>query len=457
MGRRRHNPDNGTAPSIAREATPLRPNIVYLHSHDTGRFIQPYGHAVETPALMRLARQGVLFRQAFCANPTCSASRAALLTGMAPHNNGMIGLAHRGFRLHDYRQHIVHTLRGAGYFTVLAGQQHVIDEGAGDAWRRIGYDAGIGNTKNAHERAEKFLLGAPRQPFFLDVGFFETHREFPAETPLDDPNYCLPPAPLPDTPETRRDMAQFKASARILDAKMGRVLDALDQSGLAENTLVICTTDHGIAFPRMKCHLTDSGIGVMLLMRGPGGFEGGHACDALVSHVDIFPTVCDLLRIERPAWLQGVSMLPLVRGEREEVREEVFAEVNYHAAYEPMRAVRTRRWKYIRRYDDRRSPVLPNCDDSPSKDVWLANGWQNLAPEREALYDLVFDPNETCNLAGAPRAAEALADMRGRLERWMYKTDDPLLRGPIPAPEGAQVNDPDGMSPREPMTVVSHQ
>ena len=98
-----------------------RPNILYIHSHDTGRYIQPYGHAVPTPHMQRLAQEGVLFRQNYCAGPTCSPSRAALLTGQSPHSSGMIGLAHRGFSLHDYRQHIVHTLRAAGYRSTLIG------------------------------------------------------------------------------------------------------------------------------------------------------------------------------------------------------------------------------------------------------------------------------------------------------------------------------------------------
>ena len=141
--------------------------------------------------------------------------------------------------------------------------------------------------------------------------------------------------------------------------------------------------------------------------------------------------------------------MPLIRGEATEVRQEIFAEVNYHAAYEPMRAIRTRRWKYIRRYDDRTRPVLPNCDDSPSKSLWLEHGWAEIPPDREALYDLIFDPNEKENLASNPRAAEVLAEMRARLDAWMRSTDDPLLRGPVPAPPGAIVNDPDGLSPQE--------
>ena len=432
-----------------------QPNILYLHSHDTGRYVQPYGHAIPTPNLQRLAEQGVLFRQNFCANPTCSPSRACLLTGQYAHSNGMIGLAHRGFSMPDYTRHILHTLRKAGYVSALSGVQHIAQTpsrklttertrepscgdkspsaatSAGTAkffdppWEKIGYDRFLGAPKEAHERAAELLANAPSQPFFLSVGFFETHRKFPPPGPTENPDHCIPPAPLPDTPETREDMAAFKTTARILDKKMGVVLDALDANGLAENTLVICTTDHGIAFPRMKCNLTDGGIGVMLIMRGPGGFTGGRVVNSLVSHVDLFPTVCDLIGVEPPDWLQGVSLMPLVRGEAEDVRDEIFAEVNYHAAYEPMRCVRTKRWKYIRRFDGRAKPVLPNCDDSPSKTVWLESGWADVPPPEEALYDVILDPNEMNNLVDEPRAEEALADMRARLNRWMRETRRP--------------------------------
>src|ERR1035437_7446989 len=106
-------------------AQTAKPNIIYLHSHDSGRYLQPFGHAVPTPNLQRLASEGVLFRRAFSAAPTCSPSRSALLTGQCPHRNGMLGLAHRGFSLNDYNKHILHTLRLAGYRSVLAGLQHI--------------------------------------------------------------------------------------------------------------------------------------------------------------------------------------------------------------------------------------------------------------------------------------------------------------------------------------------
>lgn len=237
---------------------------------------------------------------------------------------------------------------------------------------------------------------------------------------------------------------------------MGAVLDALDAEDLADNTLVICTTDHGLAFPGAKATLYDRGLGVMLILRGPGGFEGGKAVDALVSHIDLFPTICDLVGADRPPWLQGESLLPLVNGGAEEVREAIYAEKTYHVAYEPERCVRTRRWKYIRRFDgDHPTPVLANIDDGPSKDVVLGNGFAHRPIPQDRFYDLLYDPNEANNLAGKPEYAGVLEEMQARLETWMKKTEDPLLDGPIPAPSGAELNLPDQISADDPTTTVA--
>jgi N-sulfoglucosamine sulfohydrolase len=110
--------------------------------------------------------------------------------------------------------------------------------------------------------------------------------------------------------------------------------------------------------------------------------------------------------------------------------------------------VRTERWKYIRRYDDYGRPMLSDCDDGPSKDVWLAHGWGEQATDGESLFDLVFDPQERHNLAADPAQAPVLESLRQRLRRWMEATDDPLLHGPVPAPEGATVGAPVARSPR---------
>lgn len=445
---RRHFLTTAAAAPLGAAQPSARPNILYIHSHDTGRYIQPYGYAVPTPNLQKLAEEGVLFRQAFCAAPTCSPSRAALLTGQCPHANGMLGLAHRGFRLEEPRRHILHTLRNEGYYAALAGVQHVAASPAGLGYDRV-LPARSNRAADVAPAAAEFLKNAPKQPFYLEVGFFETHRKFAPAGPHQDARYCLPPAPLPDTPETRADMAAFKASAAIMDRGVGEVLRALESAGLAENTLVISTTDHGIPFPSMKCNLTDHGMGVLLMLRGPGGFRGGKAVDAMVSQIDLFPTVCDLLEIRHPEWLEGRSLMPIVRGEKAEINEQVFGEVNYHVAYEPRRAVRTRRWKYIRHFDGRATPVLPNCDDGPSKEVWTRAGWAGQRTSAERLYDLTFDPQESRNLADGTAQRDVLEDMRGRLERWMRATRDPLLAGPVPPPPGARVGNPDAVTVEE--------
>ncbi|HLH14021.1 MAG TPA: sulfatase [Solirubrobacteraceae bacterium] len=424
-----------------------------MHSHDTGRYGQPYGEQVPMPNVQALADQGVLFRQAFCAAPTCSASRACLLTGQYGQSNGMLGLAHRGWSLRDYRQHIVNVLRGAGYTSTLIGEQHISKEP--DV---IGYDE-VMKVPTTHVDTVAPLamevLRRPRErPLFVSIGFFETHREFLGPGSLRDVHYSKPPNNLPDTPEVRADMAAFKASARSLDHGVGMVLNQLDACGLSENTLIIFTTDHGMPFPGAKATLYDRGLGVTLILRGPEPFGGGRVIDALVSHIDIYPTVCEYLGIERPGFLQGVSLLPLLRGERSQAREEIFAGSTWHAAYEPQRAVRTRRHKYIRRWGERRTPVLANTDDGPSKDVWIAAGWAEREIPEEQLYDLLFDPNEANNVIDAPAYAEVAAQLRERLERWMRETEDPLLAGHVDPPPGVEINLPDQLSASEPTTRV---
>jgi N-sulfoglucosamine sulfohydrolase len=430
-----------------------RPNILYLHSHDTGRYVQPYGEQVPMPNVQALADQGVLFRHAFCAAPTCSASRACLLTGQYGQSNGMLGLAHRGWSLRDYSHHIVHTLRDVGYTSTLIGEQHISKDP-----QAIGYDEVIKVPTTRVESVAPLaidVLRRPRErPLFLSVGFFETHREFLGPGSLRDVHYSKPPNNLPDAPEVRADVAAFKASARSLDHGVGVVLNELDSGHLSQDTLVIFTTDHGMPFPGAKATLFDRGLGVMLIFRGPEPFGGGRVHDGLVSQIDVYPTICEHLGIERPPFLQGVSLMALLREELAEVREEVFAGSTWHAAYEPQRAVRTRRHKYIRRWGERRTPVLANTDDGPSKELLLRAGWGEREIAKEQLYDLLFDPNEANNLIDDAGHAAVLADLRERLARWMAETEDPLLAGHVDPPPGVEINLPDQRSASEPTTRI---
>lgn len=445
------------------------PNILFLHSHNTGQYVQPYGYAVPTPHLQRLAEEGVLFRQAFAAAPTCSPSRASFLTGLTPHSCGMLGLAHRGFAMTDYGQHLVQVLgsrnqQGPGYFTALAGVEHTAPDITVVGYDAILSDADVNyahatNPQDPAQAAVAFLESSPPEPFFLSVGLEETHRPFPAPDPArhpaEDPRYCRPPAALPDTPELRADMAAFKAAARVMDHHIGAVLAALDRTGLAERTTVFCFSDHGLQFPRHMATLTDRGIAVYLIVRGPGGFGGGQVIDAMVSLADLALTVYDLAGIQAPSWLQGPeawrsrSLRALVVGEADSLHDAIFAECNYHAAYEPLRCIRTGRYKLIRRYGGRSRPVLPNVDESPGKKELLEHDWAEQALDPVMLFDLALDPEESYNLAGRPTMASVRAELEEKLDRWMRETGDPLLvHEVVPAPPGARIDDPDWPSPK---------
>jgi len=441
-------------------------NILYMHCHDLGRYCEPFGYAIPSPNLQRLAEEGVLFRQAHAAAPTCSASRSALVTGQWPHCNGMFGLASTkwNYTLNDYSRHIVRFLRGHGYRTALAGVQHVARPPLANPKEVLGYERFLNHKPTQYEEfdpgqtvpaAVEYLSEDHDEPFFLSVGFVQPHRfsqgdartfsQTIPEEPADiDGRYCRPMPHLPDTPTMRRETANFKMGVEVADRRMGAVLDALDDNGLRDNTLVICTTDHGPGFPDMKCTLTDRGTGVMLILRGPEdtGFSGGRVCDAMVQHMDLYPTLCELLGLDPPDWLQGASLMPLIhpstgsgrpggRGERDGIHEMIFTEQSWHGDYRPLRAVRTKRYKYIRRFDVN---AKKGVDRGPAQIAWEELGWQKMPQAEEELYDLMFDPNEANNLADRPGHEAALDELRAHLQKWLEDTNDPVLTDSIPPP-----------------------
>lgn len=436
-------------------------NIVYLHAHDAGRFIQPYGYPVKTPALMQLAREGTLFRKAFCAAPTCSPSRCAMLTGQTAHQSGMLGLAHRGFSLANPDQHLANWLKTQGYQTALSGVQHEFHWGAETPYdQRLGGHDDNGFAAGASEYIKKYAkakqAGESQKPFFLACGFILPHRGYPKAGPDYDPKYTLVPAPLPDTPETRKDMAEHHEATSRMDRSAGIVLDALRDTGLDDETLIIFTVDHGIAFPMMKCQLFDTGMGVSLIVKYPGNPTAGGVCDTLVSHLDIYPTVCDFVGQTPPAWTDGhgSSLRPLLEGTTESIRDEVFGEVTYHAAYEPQRCIRTERYKLIKIIDDDLRPVPSNVDNGGSKSTVQTSGFFDREREPVQLYDVMLDPNERRNLANHPGYADILADLDQRLNAWMTRTDDPLLAGHVPAPKGAKLNLREHIDVDQPVVIV---
>lgn len=435
-------------------------NILYIHTHDTGRYISAYGYELPTPNLQQFAEEGTLFRQAFTTAPTCSPSRAAMMTGRSAHQSGMLGLAHRGFKLNDPSRHLPAFLRRNGYETLLAGIEHEFN--GTPEWRDDVYSSTLHAERrgpfewdedNADNVAD-FLRKRKKDdaPFFLSFGMFSTHRVFVDADPQEfDPDFMQVPEPIPDTPGTRKDMADYAATVKISDDSFGKVIKALRESDVADNTIVVFSTDHGLPLPGMKCNLTDAGMGISLIIDYPGNPAKGKAIDAMVTHMDLFPTFCELSGLEAPEDLQGKSLLPLFNGETAKLHDEIYGEVTFHAAYEPMRCIRTDRYKLIRIFDEDLRRPASNCDDSPARHLFIEAGWlKRLRPEIR-LHDLVLDPNEQDNLAGNADYADVQADLEKRLHDWMVRTEDPLLNGEIPRPVGSTISTREALDTQSPL------
>ncbi len=432
-------------------------NIVFVITHDTGRHLGCYGRDAPTPNLDKLAEEGVKFTQAFCTAPQCSPSRASVLTGLVPHRHGLIGLAHRGFRLNPEVALLPHLLAQVGYTTFLFGVQH---ETSGNP-QALGYQhlapVKSRSCRDVAPASVEFLSGDPPQPFFASVGFTETHRPFPkaSESPS-----AFVPAFLPDVPEVRQDVADLNESVRRVDEAVGAIIAALKRHRLWDNTLLVFSTDHGIAFPGAKATLFDPGIEIALLMHGPdSAFSGGKTVTAMVSNADLMPTFCEIAGAKLPPHLDGKkldgqSLLPLLEGKVARLHERLFVELTYHAAYDPMRGIRTERFKYIRSFADRPFWLPPNVDNGLTKDWYRQNRPEvfRKARPKEMLFDLHTDPLERRNLANDPAYASVLNELRTALERWMDETEDPLRHGHVPPPKGAKVTPARSWGPEEGVT-----
>jgi len=436
-----------------------------MHTHDLGRWTRHLGYPVNTPNLDALASRATCFTNAFAAAPTCSPSRAALLTGQMPHNAGMLGLAHRGFSLAHPERHLGNLLADTGYDTILSGIQHEFSgpDAEGFPYRQVLPTAfkidgespdefQIRRDRSIAEAAVEFLSGeaASAGPFFLSVGFFQPHRPLLTNT-AGAKEFAGPVPPmLDDTPAVREDLASLRTSIEHLDNQVGNVLNAIRENGHWENSTIIFTTDHGIAFPRHKCCLTASGLGTSLLIRHPEKTgTHGKTLDAMVSHLDVLPTLFGWLGIDPPEWLEGCSLDPLITGSTRELHEACFGEVNFHAAYEPMRSIRTRSHCLVRYFLTDHRWILANVDDSPSKEEWLNSRNYREGRKPVELYDLEADPHELVNRADDPALASIKSDLMGQLDSWMRATDDPLLGGELDRPENTVVNHPDSISPHE--------
>ncbi len=411
-----------------------RPNILLVTADDLGNQLSCYGDTrLATPHLDRLAAEGVRFTRAYVAQSSCSSSRAALLTGLYPHQNGQYGLSHLGFRMHPGNRNLVAMLKKAGYWTGIVGKLHV--EPAGEFpfdWKPEGKGTSAGPTRDVRwvaKQAREFFASSGKSggPRLLYVNYFDPHGPyFPEvaqvaglpEKPLDPES--IEPLPMGRNPQAaRRLTALFYDCVARVDLGMGMLLDELKAAGLAENTLVIFLGDNGAPVRRGKTSSYERGVQVPLLIRWPGKARPGEVRDELVSAVDVMPTVLLAAGVAVPEELAGRALQPLLSAEASpEWRRYLFTEMSFHTAnhYKPQRSVRDDRYKLL----------------------------LNLAPRGEQaaveLFDLKSDPGETKNLADDPSCAEHRQRLTAALRAWQKDTGDPLA-DPARASRWKQVAD----------------
>jgi arylsulfatase A-like enzyme len=419
-----------------------RPNILFLICHDLGRHLGCYGRGIDTPNLNRLAAEGVRFTEYFCTAPQCSPSRASIMTGQYPHTNGVMGLQGKGWQLRDDAVTLPKALAAAGYETHLFGFQHEHPDSfaLGYQYEAEGFHRGQGASYEARRVAPKlcaFLREKREKPFFVSAGVFEPHIPYiKGPTPLSAWRRVEPLPFLPDHPAVRQDTAELHQSVVELDRHMGTILDTLDETGLAESTLVIFTTDHGVDFPRAKCSLYDPGIATALLMRWDGVLPKNRAVSELLSNIDLMPTILELAGCPVPESVQGVGFRGLLAGGAYQPRDCIMAEHTYHSAYNPMRCLRTHRYKFIRNFEPKPRNIDPNSYWQTCAGAdYLRPVFAAPPPERE-LYDLAADPHEQNNLIGRYGYKETGEALEARLLAWMAETGDPLLLGPVEVPHG---------------------
>lgn len=426
-----------------------RPNIIYLVCHDLGKHIGCYGAGVASPCLDRFAAGGVKFTNAFCNSPACSPSRGCAQSGRYAHTNGLMGLVNQGWSMPPGTRTVVDHLNDAGYETVHFGLQH-------ERWRASENRYKIeGLTRGEDECAEAALDRAighlesrrgSTTPFYMNIGTAEVHASrWQGNKPwsrqhiygIDPEDRVHLPKYIPDFPQTRREFAKFQACIRYFDGQVQRLFNAVKWLGHEENTLVVVTTDHGIASERSKGTIYDRGVEIALLMRMPGTIGDGEVVDDLIQNIDLTPTLLEAAGVEAPESVQGRSFWRRLTGGEYSPHDEIFIERNYHGNFDPMRAVRTRRFHYIRNHaENPKRAWLPHEVNRMNESYtnWLNELWPEKTEPRdeEELFDVESDPDEFVNLANDPDRREIREELRAKVESWMRRTDDPLSKGPIP-------------------------
>jgi len=416
------------------------PNILMITCHDLGQHLGCYGvDTVQSDNLDKLAERGIRFQNYFATAATCSPSRGCIHTGRYPQANGLMGLTHEPWewKFKPGERHLADMLKEAGYETNLVGFQHVTREDP----HKLGYENVLSKKRDPKETVQtvKDLLDNRKKgdrPFFAKVGFTEVHRPFNKYDADAEKGVFIPPY-MQETPEIREDLAKFQGTIRFMDQCIGEILDSLEKSEVAEDTIAIFTSDHGAPYIGAKWTLYDPGIKTPLIMYRPGSeLQGGKVYTQLMSNVDFLPTLLDIIGVRIPDNVQGLSFKDIITGNREEpVRDAIFAQHTSHALRDNLsRCVRTDKYKLIRYFEPGRTILFPT-DAVPQK---VADHVER--PRRNGkrpvvhLFDLEKDPHEFNDVAQSAEYADVVRELSDRLWSWMEEVEDPLLKGPFPTP-----------------------
>ncbi|MHB1561763.1 MAG: sulfatase family protein, partial [Isosphaeraceae bacterium] len=419
----------GAASAAAEAQDARRPNILFIIADDWS-----WGHAsaygckwIRTPAFDRVAREGVLFNNAFTNNPKCSPCRASILTGR---NTWQLeeAMCHFGlFRnkwpvypdlLERAGYHVGHTGKGWGPGDFKAGG--FPRNPAGPAYQKHRLRPplqGIGNTDYARNFDDFHASRRPDQPFCFWVGGHEPHRPYEegsgrrAGRKLAD---VVVPGYLPDNGLVRSDLLDYAQEVEWFDAQVGRILESLEKTGELDDTLIVYTSDHGMPFPRVKGQLYDAGFHIPMAIRWGRHVKPGRVVDDFINVRDFAPTFLEAAGVEIPDAMSGRSFAGVLKaqesGQVDPTRNRMVVGKERHdigrpddAGY-PARGIRTPQYLFVRNYEPDRWPAgnpetsYPNCDNGPTKTLITSgfNPYYRLCFGKrlaEELYDLKSDPD----------------------------------------------------------------
>jgi uncharacterized sulfatase len=447
-----------TAHGRAKPAVNERPNIVWLSTEDIGPHLGCYGDTVaKTPNLDAFAARGLRYTNAFAAAPVCAANRSSIITGMhsatlGTHHMRSGGEGPKPSAMPVLPPHIrcfPAYLRDAGYYCTNNSKQDYNFVPAGDSWDS---SSGEAHWKNRGKD----------QPFFAVFNFTGTHESqawveqdapsrretLPAHLTATDPAAITVPPYHVDTPLVRMSWARYYDNIATLDHWVGEHLRAIEEAGLAENTIVFFWSDHGAGLPRCKRWLYDSGTHIPLIVHVPPRWQGAFPAapatveDKLVSCIDFAPTVLRLAGLDAPAHMQGNCFL----GDAQQSRSLVFAHRDrMDERYDCIRMARDERWLYLRNFMPFKpyNQHLEYASRGPVQQALLRAATQGSLPEGaqwithpskpvEELYDTVADPHQIHNVVDDPANEEVLAELRAAMDTWRASIAD---LGLIPEPE----------------------